>query len=525
MSETTPIKSENKIIKLQEDEYQLEMNLYNNNNIEFKITLNSPMATCYYIEKYNFETIKEISYLYHKKYNDIETVYQYYKEKIFPKQINLVLSSDKNIMSLMYKKIVDDEMIDVELKLKKIISKKEDIIQGLMKEVEQLKKKEIYYEKKIDELNLFMEEYKKIKEKEKKEEEKKIEEVKNEENIKIEEEKFSSLNDNVNLINNFKFENFRELKFRDEISGVNCNVKSVAVYCIIKNNERLYQMAYCKNKDYSENKKTAHIIIYNLVLNKIENKIYNAHKYSKIDYLKHYFNSSTKNHILLSSCSKHNYREYEIKLWNISSNPIIKILKIENCHCSCLMFKNEEFFIFGEEYKKNSYNEYGSYYLSIWNKNGTKIKDIMKLNECYTRINYIEATYFENKNYILLSGCDYEYDSQQKNKKNKKTIYCSKCYNYDEDDIKIYKCDDNNSQIYCINLFKKGNDIYFITGSNQKVNIFEFESTNLIKRIQLGEKSVNSLCSINEKYIIASNSLKLKIIDMEKYSVVKDSAL
>ena len=152
----------------------------------------------------------------------------------------------------------------------------------------------------------------------------------------------------------------------------------------------------------------------------------------------------------------------------------LKILKIENCHCSCLMFKNEEFFIFGEEYK--SYNEYGSYYLSIWNKNGTKIKDIKKLNECYTRINFIEATYFENKNYILLSGCDYEYDSQQKNKKNKKTIYCSKCYNYDEDDIKIYKCDDNNSQIYCINLFKKGNDIYFITGSNQKVNIFEFES-------------------------------------------------
>ena len=150
MSETkdTPIKSENKTIKLQEDEYQLEMSLYNNNYIEFKITLNSPMATCYYIEKYNFETIKEISYLYHRKYNDMEAVYQYYKKKIFPKEINLVLSSDKNIMSLMYKKIVDDEMIDVELKLKKIIYKKEDIIQGLMKEVEQLKKKRNIMKKK-----------------------------------------------------------------------------------------------------------------------------------------------------------------------------------------------------------------------------------------------------------------------------------------------------------------------------------------------------------------------------------------
>jgi hypothetical protein len=51
-------------------------------------------------------------------------------------------------MSLKYQKVVDDEMIDVELKLKKIIYKKEDIIQGLMKEVEQLKKKRNIMKKK-----------------------------------------------------------------------------------------------------------------------------------------------------------------------------------------------------------------------------------------------------------------------------------------------------------------------------------------------------------------------------------------
>ena len=366
-----------------------------------------------------------------------------------------------------------------------------------------------------------MEEYNKIKEKEKEEEKKeenrnieeekrKIEEEKKEENIKKEEEKFSSLNDNVNLINNFKFENFRELKYIDGISGVNCDKKSVAVYCIIKNNERLYQMAYCKNKVYSENYKTACIIIYNLVLNKIENKIYNAHKYGNIDYLKHYFNSSTKNHILLSSCSYYqNPKHYEIKLWNISSNPIKNILKIKNCHYSCLMFRNEDFFIFGKQ-MTYSYNYYYSN-LSVWDKNGTLIKHINKCDSISFK--FIEATYFENKNYILLSG-------QENDRETKNYFYCSKCYNYDEDDIKTYKCDDNNSKTYCINLFKKGNDIYLITGSYEKVNIFEFETTNLIKRIQIGENSVNSLCSINEKYIIASNSLKLKIIDMEKFSVV-----
>lgn len=50
--------------------------------------------------------------------------------------------------------------------------------------------------------------------------------------------------------------------------------------------------------------------------------------------------------------------------------------------------------------------------------------------------------------------------------------YYSECYNYDKDDIKTYKDDENDSHpIICMNLFKKGNDIYLITGSYEKVNI------------------------------------------------------
>ena len=95
--------------------------------------------------------------------------------------------------------------------------------------------------------------------------------------------------------------------------------------------------------------------------------------------------------------------------------------------------------------------------------------------------------------------------------------------NYDEDDIKSYEDNENDSQGICsMNLFKKGNDIYLIAGSKEKVSIFEFYTTQLKRRIQLGANLVNSLCSINEKYVIASNSSKLKIIDMDKFSVVKE---
>ena len=172
MSEPKKLKSENKMLKLQEDEYQLEMSLYDDNSIEFKVILNSPMANCYYIENYDLKTIAEISLLLLRKYKDMEAVYQYYKVRILSgREMNLVLSPDKNIMSLKYQKIVDDEEVPVELKLKKNGWKR-------------------WYCSSFDERSPTIEKIK-------------LEDKKNEEIWKIEEEKFSSLNDNVNLTNNF----------------------------------------------------------------------------------------------------------------------------------------------------------------------------------------------------------------------------------------------------------------------------------------------------------------------------------
>jgi hypothetical protein len=267
-------------------------------------------------------------------------------------------------------------------------------------------------------------------------------------------------------------------------------------------------MAYCKNKYYSQTNCHSNIIIYNLVSNKIENKIYYIQ--GVIETLKHYYNSKTKNHILLSFSRQYNSYD-STTLWNISSNPIMNILHITNC-CDkpCLVFKNVDFFIFGRKIADQNSDNSG---MCFWDKNGSLINRAKKSN--LYNLRFAEATYLENKNYILLSGNNYDKNTSKYN-------LLSECYNYDEDDIKTYKDEENNSHIYCMNLFKKGNEIYLITGSYQKVNIFEFESTKFIKRIQIGESSVNSLCSINEKYIIASNSFKLKIIDMEKYSVVKE---
>ena len=55
-----------------------------------------------------------------------------------------------------------------------------------------------------------------------------------------------------------------------------------------------------------------------------------------------------------------------------------------------------------------------------------------------------------------------------------------------------------------------------------KINIFDFMTTNFIKEIGLENSDIYSLCSINEKYIIASCNKSLKVIDIDSYSIVKE---
>ena len=128
-----------KIVKLQNDEYLLEMALYSDDFIEFKITQNSPTASCYYIEKFSLEKITKISFMYCE---DMKEVYQIYKKNFSDYKINLILSQDKNIMTIHYKPLVNNyKEKDVNLELKKKNLEKEDVINILKKEYEENKKK------------------------------------------------------------------------------------------------------------------------------------------------------------------------------------------------------------------------------------------------------------------------------------------------------------------------------------------------------------------------------------------------
>ena len=140
----------------------------------------------------------------------------------------------------------------------------------------------------------------------------------------------------------------------------------------------------------------------------------------------------------------------------------------------------------------------------IWNQKGELIGPIEKSN--LNNGSFIEATYIENKPYILLGGDN----------------FCE-CLDFDNNNIKLYK---NNNIKDCrhnnINLFNKNKNIYLIDGDfDGNLSIFDFISTNLIKFISLKE-TIYSMCSLNEKYLLVGNYHKMKVIDIDNYSVVKE---
>ena len=302
--------------------------------------------------------------------------------------------------------------------------------------------------------------------------------------------KINALNDNVNLFNDFTNFNITDMKTVNVVAN-NLHItfmKSVSVYEIIKNNEKVYELAY------PDNINGYNIIIYNLISNKITNRVNNAHK-DKIHRIKHYYFPSAKTHLLLTSS-----RDKSIKLWNISSEPISCYIYINNCFDGdnyspfCLMFTNNDYYIFGgsRDSKKN-----------IWNKNGVLIGPIEKSNLSYGR--FIETTYIEDKPYILLCG-----------------RYHSESYDYLNNNIKIYKDKKISQEHNIANLFKNNKIIYLICGDyGGNVMIFDYITTNEISSISVCNV-INSLCSINEKYIlIGTSNGELKVINFDNKSIIK----
>ena len=358
-------------------------------------------------------------------------------------------------------------------------------------------------------IGFLMEKYKKKIKKEKEAEEK-------EKQLQKEEEELSSKNDNLNLINYFKCDKIQRLD-KIEILTVNSGLENdtVVIYCMIKNNKRLYQMAILHN-DSSK----YFITFYDLVNKREVSQIYLGENIS-FSKLQHYYNPYKKKHMLLCSGSNN------IQIWDISSNPMTPISNIQNANLypCCLMFKDDQFSIYGV----NSSN-YNNITLDHCDQYGNRIESINIDSGC----SFMETAYIDDKIYIIMDGCskfnsvpvqDLVPPPYSVPNSNSYLLYYAQSYDvFQKTKINQYKNNNDNSssQITCINFFNKGNkidDIDLIVCKNNKIEFFSFKNKNLLKEILID--NLKFLCTINQKYIIIIASDKMKIID-NTYRFIND---
>ena len=102
--------------------------------------------------------------------------------------------------------------------------------------------------------------------------------------------------------------------------------------------------------------------------------------------------------------------------------------------------------------------------------------------------------------------------------------YHSESYDYNNDSLKVYKSLENEKkESYSINIFKKNEDIYLISGyQDGRVIIFDFFSAEEIYSIKLGDSCIYGLCSLNEKYFLVGDNKEIKIIDFDNKTTIKN---
>ena len=489
------------ILSLENYEYELIMTLLES-TIEFKLVPKTANSDFFYKEKFDLSTINEKKYLI-ITLKDLKKAFEKFEKLLNDKKVKLIREKEDTINLNLQIDIMDEEF-ETNLTLKQYKINKDDAYPILLNKINEMNKK----------IDLMYEDYLKRKQEEEIKKQEK-EKQKYEELIRKEVEKKLKLNDNVNLSNDFQSKNI-DLKEYYSIAKENFHNdrNCIAVYPIIRINERLYELACIKE----DRNRYSNIVIYNILLNKKTNVIYNAHgQNNSIENIKHYYYSSKKKHFLLSAS------QCEIKLWNISSEIITNEFKItaeKNINynqnnnnynnnnysynlpyyyyfnCSCLLFEDDNYIIFSGCSNSDIKIYNGNYQTNIGN---SKIKGVK----------FIEAAYVGDKSYILLAGGGN-----------------SESYDYKNNSLKEYisknEKNENISTDY-INLFNKDNKIYLITAYNDgKVVIFDFDSAEEKFSIKINNGYNFGLCSLNEKYFLVYGQKEINVIDFDKKRSIKN---
>ena len=100
-------------MKLNEDIYMLIMDMYSNENINFKISpKNDLLSKANFSKVYSYEELIKKLILHKEHYDNISKVFKFYDISLSKNRVSLVFDKNKKIMKLSLRKILDYDEID-----------------------------------------------------------------------------------------------------------------------------------------------------------------------------------------------------------------------------------------------------------------------------------------------------------------------------------------------------------------------------------------------------------------------------
>ena len=272
--------------------------------------------------------------------------------------------------------------------------------------------------------------------------------------------------------------------FNDKISLENS-------LCIFKSINNILYLIYTNMNNW--------IICYNLIDNYIINQIKYAHKEYITNY-RYFLDKNNKRDLIISISSSDN----NLKLWNI--NKLECLLDIKNINqfgfllSACFLEEKNQNYIITSNFSNSSYF-FDS--LRAFDLNGKKVKEI---NNSKDNTYFIDSFYdsISSKSYIISgnNGFIKSYDFNQ-----------NKIYN-------IYGNKDNNIHKSLI-IYKKKDIVKLIDLNGfEYINIFNFHSGLLLKKIKIND-NIYCSCLLNNNFLYLGNDKgEIKLLSLNEGIIV-----
>ena len=290
-----------------------------------------------------------------------------------------------------------------------------------------------------------------------------------------------------------KSNNPKNIEFLKDLTNNSYSLGTNNSFCVFKSINDILYLIY-SDEDIS-------IISYNIVDNKIINKIKNSHIKYIINF-RHYLDINNNRDLLLSS----DYNN--LKLWDVNNFGCLLIINDINkkgfLFSTSFIYDNDQIFILTTNYIVGGISEP----MKVYDMKGNKIKEI---NDPYQKNSaLLIEVYYDiklKKVYIIVGS-----------------TYCIKSYEFNENKIYNYYIDDNIDGENHIN-FTINNDkeIIKLIDANERgiIRIWDFHLKILLSKITT-KNNLNSICLWDNDYLfLGTRNNFIILIDLKKGKIIK----